>query len=118
MLSGAKGYKTVFIGRTVIKTAYDISFHAVIRVIPVSGAGAVKSDRYMMFYGAGIELPFDSRLEIRVRPYFILRIGHIAAHEIPFFVKLQGRAGIVLIPAPAVDAPVHEPAPVTIEFFS
>lgn len=70
-----------------------------------------------MFYGAGIELPFNPCLEIRVRPYFILRIGHIAAHEIPFFVKLQGRAGIVLIPAPAVDAPVHEPAPVIIEFF-
>jgi len=42
----------------------------------------------MMFYGAGIELPFDPCLEIRVRPYFILRIGYIAAHEISFFVKL------------------------------
>ena len=70
-----------------------------------------------MFYGAGIELPFDPCLEIRVRPYFILRIGYIAAHEISFFVKLQGRAGIVFISASAVDAPVHEPSPVTIEFF-
>ena len=42
----------------------------------------------MMFYGAGIELPFDPCLEIRIRSYFILRIGHIAAHEISFFVKL------------------------------
>ena len=70
-----------------------------------------------MFYGASIELPLDPCLEIRIRSYFILRIGHIAAHEISLFVKLQGRAGIILISASAVDAPVHEPAPVTIEFF-
>lgn len=71
----------------------------------------------MMFHCTGMKFSFDSCLEIRIRSYFILCIGHIAAHEISLFVKLQGRAGIVLIPAPAVDAPVHEPAPVIAEFF-
>ena len=71
----------------------------------------------MMFHCTGMKFSFDSCLEIRIRSYFILCIGHIAAHEISLFVKLQGRTGIVLIPAPAVDAPVHEPAPVIAEFF-